>query len=83
MKGPGGGAVSDLTYRPPEGFLTMAQATEQLGITIVTLRKLVRRTGVQVYQDPTDARVKLLKAEDVKRLRQPVPMPPEGKAKAA
>ena len=74
--------MPDLTYKPPEGFLTMAQTCEQLGVTIVTLRKLIRRTEVQVFQYPTDARVKLLRAEDVKRLRQPVPVPSEGKAAA-
>ena len=39
-------------YRPPDGFSTMAQAAEQIGVSLVTLRKLVQRTGVELFQRP-------------------------------
>ena len=71
-------AMAD-TYRPPEGYLTMAGATEQLGVSIVTLRKLVKDRALQTYRDARNGRARLLRVEDVERLRQPVP---EGKAAA-
>ena len=75
--------MPDATYEPPEGFRTMAQAAAQLGVSLVTVRKLVRRNGLDIYQDPRDARAKLLKAEDVERLSKPVPIKrAEGKAAA-
>ena len=75
--------MPDVTYEPPEGFKTMAQAAEQLGVSLVTVRKLVQRSGVDVYQDPRDTRAKLLKTEDVERLSKPVLIKrTEGKAAA-
>ena len=75
--------MTEATYQPPEGFRTMAQAAAELCVSLVTLRKLLQRVDVEVYQDPRDARAKLLKAEDVERLKQPVPLRrAEGKAAA-
>jgi hypothetical protein len=73
--------MPDATYRPPDGYKTMAQAAEQIGVSLVTIRKLVRRSGVEVFQDPRDARVKLLKTGDIDRLAQPIPIE-QGKAAA-
>ncbi len=75
--------MPDATYQPPGGYLTMAQAAEQLGASLVTLRKLVQRTGVEVFQDPRDARVKLLRNEDVERLKHPVPVKARPSKRAA
>jgi hypothetical protein len=66
--------MRERTYQPPAGYKTMAQAAEQIGVSLVTLRSLVQRRGVDVFQDPRDARAKLLKAEDVDRLTQPIPL---------
>jgi hypothetical protein len=66
--------MPEAPYRPPHGYKTMAQAAEQIGVTVVTLRKLIQRRGVQVFQDPRDARAKLLKADDVQRLQEPIPI---------
>ena len=70
-------------YRPPDGFSTMAQAAEQIGVSLVTLRKLVQRTGVELFQDPRDARAKLMKSEDVERLKRPAPMKVQPSKRAA
>jgi hypothetical protein len=70
--------MPDAPYRPPEGYKTMAQAAEQIGVSLVTLRKLMQRREVEVFQDPRDARAKLLRTEDVDRLAQPIPL---GRAK--
>jgi hypothetical protein len=60
-------------YRPPEDFLTMSAAADRINVSIVTLRKLIRESGVTVYRDPRNKRVRLLKESELKRLTQPVP----------
>jgi excisionase family DNA binding protein len=60
-------------YRPPAGYLTMAQAQERLGISKVTFHRLVRRAGLPTHRDPRDTRVRLLRTADVDRLMEPVP----------
>ena len=60
-------------YRPPAGYLTMAQAQERLGISKVTFHRLVRRAGLPTHRDHRDTRVRLLKITDVDRLVEPVP----------
>jgi len=62
-------------YRPPGGFLTMAQAQERLGVSKVTLAKMVREGRLPAYRDERDKRIKLVKPEDVERLTQPTPLP--------
>jgi hypothetical protein len=64
--------MADATYQPPEGFLTMAQAQVRLGISKATMQKRVRDGVLETFRDPRDTRVRLVKAEDVERLRQPV-----------
>jgi hypothetical protein len=65
--------------RAPEGYLTMAEARARLGVSKMTMAKIVRAADAEVYQDPRDARIKLLRAEDVERMAQPIPA---GKAAA-
>jgi hypothetical protein len=65
-------AVAESSYQPPEGYMTMAQAQEQLRVSKPTLGRLARAAQVEVYEDPRDKRVRLLRVEDVERLGQPV-----------
>ncbi len=74
--------MSDL-YRPPEGYVTMGEAQRQLGVSKVTMVKIVRDAGIQTYRDPRNGRVRLLRIEDVQRLARPVPEDSEGNAQAA
>ena len=67
------------TYQPPEGYLTTERAAELLGVSLVTMRKLVRDAGLQAFRDPRNKRVRLLRRNEVERLSEPVP---EGKAAA-
>ena len=60
------------TYQPPTGFVTMTQAGEQLRVSKPTLRRMAHDAGVEIYEDPRDRRVKLLRAEDVEHLAQPI-----------
>jgi predicted site-specific integrase-resolvase len=64
--------MPDGTYLPPSGYTTMAQAAERLGISMVTLRARVKDEGLEVYRDPRNKRVRLLKDEELERLSQPV-----------
>jgi hypothetical protein len=65
--------VADRAYTPPEGYLTMAQAQEALGISKATLQRRVRAGLLPTYRHPLDTRVRLVKSDDVERLRQLVP----------
>lgn len=64
--------ASSLYGEAPAGFVTAAAAAATLGVSKRTLQNMVARMGIEVYRDPRDARVKLLKVEDVERLRQPI-----------
>ena len=72
--------MAEGNYRPPAGYLTMAQAQERLGISKPTLQRMVRAGRLATYADPRNRRVRLVKADDVERLTQPVPE--QGKAAA-
>jgi excisionase family DNA binding protein len=67
--------MTDGGYRPPDGYLTMAEALTRLGISKATLQKRVRAGELPTYRDPRNKRVRLVKVEDVDRLAQPVPEP--------
>ena len=61
------------TRATPEGYLTIAEARRRLGVSKMTMAKMLRRAGVATYRDPRDARVKLLKIEDVDGMMRPRP----------
>jgi excisionase family DNA binding protein len=75
--------MSDGTREPPAGYVTVGRAREQLGVSRMTMYRLLRRHGVQTYADPRDARTRLLKTEDVDRLQQPIPIPHQAVKTAA
>ena len=75
--------MADTSRVVPEGYLTMAQARARLGVSKVTMARIVRASGVQTYEDPRDARVKLLRVEDVDRLAQPRPAAEDQASKRA
>lgn len=65
--------VTRAEYRPPEGYLTMAQAEKRLSVSKATLQKIVRAGQLASFRDPRNKRVRLVKVDDVDRLTQPVP----------
>ena len=71
--------MAEASYRPPEGFMTMRQAQDRLGVSKTTLIAIVRRYGLETHRDARDSRVRLLRTEDVEQLARPMP---EGKAAA-
>jgi hypothetical protein len=72
------------SYQPPDGFMTMGQAQARLGVSKVTLARMARDAQIDLYEDPRDGRVRLLRVEDVERLAQPVKRAPDlaGRANA-
>jgi hypothetical protein len=70
-------------YRPPEGFVTMGDAQQRLGVSKVTIVNIVRKAAIPTFRDPRNGRVRLLRVEDVERLTHPVPESDEGNAQAA
>ena len=75
--------MPDSGYQPPPGYATMGDAAERLRVSTVTLRKLLRESGVELFQDPRNKRVRLVKAEDLERLALPVPMVRDQELKTA
>ncbi len=67
------------SYRPPDGYLTMSQAQEWLGIAKATLQRMVSAGKLETYADPRNGRVTLFKTDDIEQLMHPVP---KGKAAA-
>ena len=58
--------------RRPEGMIGLVEAAKQLGTDPKTLASNIRRFGLPTYVNPLDARVRLLKVEDLNRLCKPV-----------
>jgi excisionase family DNA binding protein len=48
----------------------LMEAAERLGVSPMTIRRLVREGELQVYPNPLDRRQKLVDVADVERLRQ-------------
>jgi hypothetical protein len=57
-------------------LITLKQARERLGISKVTMTKLVRERGLTLYENPLDARQKLVDAAEIEALKQPRPVAP-------
>jgi len=47
-------------------------------VSKIKMSKLAREMGLKVFTDPLDRRKKLVRREDVERLKIPTPRPPEG-----
>ncbi len=60
-------------YQPPAGYMTLKQAQERLGVSKTKAWQLARAGRLPAHTDPRDGRVKLVRAEDVERMMQPVP----------
>jgi len=58
-------------YQPPDGYLTLAQARERLGISRTKAWTMVKEGILTVYEDPRDRRVKLVRLQDVASVAQP------------
>lgn len=65
--------MSEPTYTAPEGFLTMGEVIERLGVAKGTVQRMTRDGRLPTFHDPRDKRVRLAKVEDVERLARPVP----------
>ena len=60
----------------------LMEAAERLGVSPMTVRRLVREGQLQVYPNSLDRRQKLVDVEEVERLRQAAQDAREGKAAA-
>jgi excisionase family DNA binding protein len=64
--------MTEAIYQPPEGYVTMTQAQEILGVSKATMQKRVKAGLLPTYRDHRDVRVRLVKRADVERLTEPV-----------
>lgn len=60
-------------YEPPAGYLTLQQVAERLGWNQPKLRRRVLAGVIRTVSDPNDARVKLVRAEDIEALIRSMP----------
>lgn len=63
--------MPDRMYRPPDGYVTLGQAQERLRVSKATIHRMVRSGKLATYEDPRNARVKLVKVTDIEALEQP------------
>ena len=65
-------------------LIPMLEAARRLGVSKLTMRRLVQEHGLQLYANRLDKREKLLDAGAVENLRRPTPLPvSDGQGKAA
>ena len=62
-----------VTYQAPDGYLTLMEARERLGVSKATVIRMAQDGRLPTYRDQRDKRVRLAKVEDVERLSRPVP----------
>lgn len=55
-------------------YLTMKEAGEYLGVCKAKMWRLVKAGTLPAYQDSLDKRKKLVKREDIEKLKQPKPL---------
>ena len=63
-------------------LIPLGEAQRRLRTSKNTVARLVREGALTIYLDPLDRRKKLVRADEVERLRQPTRLPQEGKAAA-
>lgn len=56
--------------RPPKEWITTTQATTYLGVSSKTMSRLIRDGVIRTYNHPLDRRKKLVRTEDVTRLKE-------------
>jgi hypothetical protein len=55
-------------------LVTCGEAARLLGVSPPTLRKRIRRGDVEMFRDPMNDRIKLLRVEDLEAMRTPQPL---------
>jgi excisionase family DNA binding protein len=63
-------------------LIPLMEAAKRLGISRMTMNRLVREGRFTVYSNPLDKRQRLLDATELRERVQPVPEGPRGKAAA-
>jgi hypothetical protein len=56
--------------RRVDGFVTASQAASELGISRSTLDTIIRRGDLEDFESRVNRKVRLLRAEDVRRLKE-------------
>lgn len=56
-----------------EGFISLREARENLGVSKMKMWRLVKEGTIKTYENPLDKRTKLVRYEDVEKLKQPRP----------
>ena len=51
-------------------MVTVRQAAEMLGVSRATIARMMRRGDLQAFRNPVDRRLRLIRREDIERLRE-------------
>ena len=55
-------------------LITVTDAAQRAGVSVVTLRKIIRQRGITIYRNPRDARERLVDAGEIDAAMQPTPL---------
>ncbi len=64
-------------------LIPMLEAARRLGVSKLTMRRIVREAGLMTYDNPLDKRQRLLDAAEVERVARPRPRMEEDAKKLA
>ena len=64
-------------------LIPMLEAARRLGVSKLTMRRLVREAGLTTYDNPLDKRQRLLAVADLERVARPRPRAEEAESKIA
>ena len=64
-------------------LIPMLEAARRLGVSKLTMRRIVRESGLTTYDNPLDKRQRLLDAAEVERVARPRPRGAEQESKIA
>jgi excisionase family DNA binding protein len=64
-------------------LITLTEAADRAGVSLMTLRKIVRENKITLYRNPRDAREKLVRPGDIDAAMEPTPFQQEHETKKA
>jgi DeoR/GlpR family transcriptional regulator of sugar metabolism len=60
----------------PDNFITVEEARQRLGVSKMTIARLIRNNILKAKINPIDQRVKLVRRQDIDKLKSTYPVKP-------
>ncbi len=77
------GVLVEVAMTTDRELIPMLEAARRLGVSKLTMRRIVREAGLTTYDNPLDKRQRLLDAAEVERVARPRPRMEEDAKKLA